>query len=134
MATISGLFTDYYELTMAQGYFLHHRNTHAVFEMFFRRQPFGGGYAVFAGLDDLLLAVVSMSFQAKEIDFLRSKGSFTDEFLSYLASFRFSGDLFSVDEGTVIFPREPLIRVHGNLPECQLIESLLLNCINFLSF
>lgn len=131
MVRNAALLTDLYELTMMQGYFhygMHHR---AVFDMFFRRQPFQGGFSVFAGLDDLLETLKELRFYPEDLDYLRSLESFDAAFLEYLESFRFTGDLWSVPEGTLVFPQEPLIRVHTTILEAQLIESLLLNTINF---
>ncbi len=127
----SGLFTDFYELTMSQGYHRFGENRHVVFDMFYRRQPFSGGFAVFAGLDDLIDHIMEFRFSDDEITYLRSVGSFSDDFLSFLREFRFTGDLYAVPEGSVVFPCEPLIRVHAPLIEAQLIEGLLLNTINF---
>jgi nicotinate phosphoribosyltransferase len=127
----AALMTDLYELTMMQGYFrygMHHR---AVFDMFFRRQPFNGGFAVFAGLDDLLETLTTMRFSGEDIDYLRTLGLFDEPFLEYLRDFRFTGDLWAVPEGTLVFPQEPLIRVHTSILEAQLIESILLNTVNF---
>jgi len=133
MAVYSALFTDFYSLTMAQGYWKHNPNRKAVFEMFFRRQPYGGGYAIFTGLKTLLDSLASLSFTDDDIDYLKSLGSFEDSFLAYLKDFRFTGTLWAVNEGTVVFPHEPLIRIESSLIECQLIEGLLLNIINFQS-
>jgi len=127
----AALLTDLYELTMMQGYHrygLHHR---AVFDMFFRRQPFGGGFSVFAGLDDLLTTIENLRFEPEELEYLRGLSLFDDAFLEYLSDFRFTGDIWAVPEGTLVFPQEPLIRVHTTILEAQLIESLLLNTINF---
>jgi nicotinate phosphoribosyltransferase len=131
--TASALFTDFYSLTMAQGYWKRNMNHRAVFEMFFRRQPFDGGYAIFAGLGTLLQRLGEFSFSADDIAWLRSRGIFEDSFIDYLRDFRFSGSLWALDEGTVVFPQEPLIRIEGGLIECQLIEGMLLNIINFQS-
>lgn len=125
------LLTDFYELTMAQGYFLNNRNPRVVFEMFFRRQPYGGGYSVFAGLEDLLDRLAGLKFDASDLEYLKEQGSFHPDFLEYLADFRFRGDVYAMNEGSLIFPNEPVIRVHSGLIECQLIESLLLNTVNF---
>jgi nicotinate phosphoribosyltransferase len=130
-ANASALFTDFYSLTMAQGYWKHNRNRQAVFEMFFRRQPFDGGYAIFAGLGTLLERLRVLAFSDTDIAYLAGLGMFEDGFLNHLKNFRFSGSLWAIDEGTVVFPHEPLIRVEGGLVECQLIEGLLLNSINF---
>ena len=133
MAVNSALFTDFYSLTMAQGYWKHNPNRKAVFEMFFRRQPYGGGYAIFTGLETLLDSLASLSFTGDDIAYLKSLGLFEDSFLAYLKDFRFTGTLWAADEGTVVFPHEPLIRIESSLIECQLIEGLLLNIINFQS-
>jgi len=127
----SGLLTDLYELTMMQGYYHYKMNERAVFDMFYRRQPFNGGFSIFAGLEDLVETLENLTFEEDEIAYLRSIGYFNEEFLDFLRNFRFSGDLWSVSEGTVVFPGEPLIRVHATLMEAQLIESLLLNIINY---
>jgi nicotinate phosphoribosyltransferase len=127
----AALLTDWYELTMMQGYHHHGLQHRAVFDMFFRRQPFDGGFSVFAGLEDLLETLETLRFLPEEIDYLRRQGVFREEFLEYLASFRFSGDLWSVPEGTLVFPQEPLLRVHASILEAQLVESLLLNTINY---
>lgn len=126
-----GLYLDYYELTMAQGYFLSNRhNLKSNFDYFFRTNPFGSGYTVFAGLSDFLELLQLFRFGKDSIDYLHKRG-FKDEFLDYLKEFRFKGKIFSAKEGEIVFPYEPLIRVEGNIVETQLIESLLLNVINF---
>jgi nicotinate phosphoribosyltransferase len=129
----SALFTDFYSLSMAQGYWKKNMNRRAVFDMFFRRQPFGGGFSIFAGLGPLLETLESFSFSPEDIAYLKSLGSFEEPFLDYLRGFRFTGTLWAVDEGTVIFPQEPLLRLDGGLIECQIIEGMLLNIINFQS-
>lgn len=126
-----GLFTDFYELTMAQGYFLHGRaEKHASFDYFFRHAPFGGSYAVFAGLGDFLAATEQLSFGADDIDYLRSLG-LDPRFLEYLAGFRFTGHIWAVREGEIVFPGEPVLRVEAPIIEGQILETLLLNLINF---
>ncbi|MFO8048556.1 MAG: nicotinate phosphoribosyltransferase [Desulfosudaceae bacterium] len=128
---INGLYTDYYELTMSQGYFLSGKGRDTtVFDYVFRDNPFGGGYVIFAGLDNLLAALGRFSYQAEELDYLREQG-FDNDFLSFLKDFRFQGTIHSVREGEVVFPLEPLMRVEGTVIECQLVETLLLNFINF---
>ncbi len=126
-------YTDYYELTMAQGYFLSgmHRKT-ASFDYFFRKIPFAGGYVVYAGLNELIETIQNLSFTGEEISYLKKEG-FHPEFLEYLENFEFRGSLWSAREGEVIFPNEPILRVEGNLLETQLIETLLLNILNFQS-
>ncbi len=127
----SGLFTDLYELTMIQGYHRFNENRQVVFDMFYRRQPFSGGFAVFAGLDDLIDHILEFRFSDEEIAYLKGVGLFSDDFLAYLREFRFSGDLYAMPEGSIVFPCEPLLRVHAPLVEAQLIEGMLLNTINF---
>jgi len=129
----SGLFADFYSLIMAQGYWKQNRNRRASFEFFFRKQPFGGGYTVFAGLGTLLGNLADFSFSAGDVEYLESLGLFEEDFVRYLGGFRFSCSLWSVDEGTVVFPHEPVIRVEGSLVECQLVEGVLLNAVNFQS-
>ena len=126
-------FTDYYELTMAQGYFLagvHHKT--ASFDYFFRKVPFDGGYVLFAGLKELIETIKHLKFSKDELEYLVSEG-FSDEFIKYLKSFRFEGNIWSAKEGEIVFPGEPILRVEGNLLETQLIETLLLNVLNFQS-
>jgi nicotinate phosphoribosyltransferase len=126
-----GLYTDFYELTMAQGFFYHNReNDSATFDYFFRTNPFDGGFTVFAGLQDFLDLLLDFTFSNSDIAFLKSQG-LKNEFLAYLKDFRFKGDIFSVNEGEIVFPNEPVLRVDGNIIECQIIESILLNILNF---
>jgi nicotinate phosphoribosyltransferase len=132
-ARCSALQTDFYELTMAQGYFKKKMHGRAVFEMFFRRHPFGAGFSVFAGLEPFLDTLQKLSFSCGDIEYLRSLGCFDNDFLEYLSGFKFTGNIDAVDEGSIVFPQEPLIRVYGTIIECQIIETLLLNTINFQS-
>jgi nicotinate phosphoribosyltransferase len=126
-----GLYTDFYELAMAQGYYLCGRkNERAAFNYFFRTNPFNGGYTVFAGLQDLLSALTEFNFSDEDIRYLADQGM-QKEFLEYLTHFQFSGSINSVSEGEIVFPNEPILQVEGNIIECQLIESLLLNFLNF---
>ncbi|PJA98177.1 MAG: nicotinate phosphoribosyltransferase [Ignavibacteriales bacterium CG_4_9_14_3_um_filter_30_11] len=128
-----GLFTDHYEFTMAQGYFLDGRKeTKACFDYFFRKNPFKSGYVIFAGLQDFLEMLSEFNFNDDSISHLKRVG-FNDDFLDYLKDFKFNGKIYSVKEGEVIFNNEPVIIVEGNIIETQLIESLLLNMINFQS-
>jgi nicotinate phosphoribosyltransferase len=125
------LYTDLYELTMAQGYFLSGReNDTACFDYFFRKLPFKGGYAVFAGLGDLLEILKDYRFGKDEIDYLKAQG-FKKEFLSYLKDFELQCDIFAAKEGEIVFNNTPLVRVQGNIIEAQIIETLLLNILNF---
>jgi nicotinate phosphoribosyltransferase len=129
----SALFSDFYALTMSQGYWKQNPNRQAVFEMFFRRQPFAGGYTIFAGLGTLLENLAGFSFSDDDIAYIKSLDTFDPLFIEYIKNFRFSGSLWAVDEGSVVFPQEPIIRIKGNLIECQIIEGMLLNIINFQS-
>lgn len=129
----SALVTDFYELTMAQGYFLKKHNPQVVFDMFYRTNPFHGGYIIFTGLEDLLTKLENLCFSKEDIAYLSSLGVFRKEFLDFLSTYRFSGTIYAFDEGTPAFPGEPLVRVHTNLIDAQIIESLLLNDINFQS-
>ncbi|MFP4431110.1 MAG: nicotinate phosphoribosyltransferase [Spirochaetaceae bacterium] len=127
----SALLTDLYELTMIQGYRHYDLNPQVVFDMFFRRQPFDGGFSVFAGLEDLLKTLEELAFSDSDLEYLDSLGQFRPDFLDYLKGFRFQGDVYAAPEGTLIFPQEPVVRIHGTLIEAQIIESLLLNIVNF---
>lgn len=127
------LYTDLYELTMAQGYYLSGRHEQpATFDYFFRSLPFDGGYVIFAGLSDLLQIVQDFKFHEDEIDYLRTQG-FKEEFLTYLKDFELKVTIHSVKEGEVVFPNEPLLRVEGTLVETQILETILLNTLNFSS-
>lgn len=126
-----GIYTDFYELTMAQGYFYcGKKDDTATFNYFFRTNPFGGGFTVFAGLHDFLEMLSKFTFDDSDIAYLKKQGFKTD-FLEYLADFRFSGNILSAREGEIMFPNEPVLQVEGNIIECQLIESMLLNILNF---
>ncbi|RUT77927.1 nicotinate phosphoribosyltransferase [Ancylomarina longa] len=129
----TGLYTDFYELTMAQGYFLcGKKNEQTVFDYYYRTNPYQGGYLVFAGLQDLLYILKNFSFSKENIDFLRKTG-LKEEFLDYLLKFKFTASVYSIKEGEIAFPNEPIVRVEGNIIEAQLIETLLLNYLNFQS-
>ena len=131
--SITATYTDLYQLTMGQVYFLKgNAKKDAVFDYFFRKIPFNGGYVVFAGLGDLLPVIEDLRFTEDDVDYLRSIGLDAD-FVKYLRSFRFSGAIKSVREGEIIFPNEPVVRVEGNMVEAQIIETILLNFLNFQS-
>ncbi len=128
-----GLYTDFYELTMAQSYFFTQRvDDCATFDYFYRKNPFKGGYVVFAGLEELLHLISEFRYSEEDIAYLRKQGM-KAEFLEYLKNFRFSGNIYSVKEGEIVFPNEPLLTVEANLIEAQLIETLILNYLNFQS-
>ncbi len=127
------LYTDLYQLTMGQGYFKsgYHQKT-AHFDFFFRKAPFSGEYVVFAGLADLLSVLESYRFTDDEREWLRQNG-FEAEFCDFLAGYRFDGSIISAREGDVVFPGEPILTVSGSLLSCQLVETLVLNLLNFQS-
>ncbi len=133
MLTITGNYTDLYQISMAQVYF--HENKHrqsAVFDYFFRKNPFKGGYTVFAGLGTLLDTLETLHFSEQDLRFLAEQG-FKDDFIDYLADFRFTGTLESCREGDLVFPGAPVVTVKAPLIEAQLIETVLLNTLNFQS-
>lgn len=127
----SALITDFYELTMMQGYFLKKHNPRVVFDVFYRNNPFNGGYTVFAGLEELIDELEEFRFSDEDIAYLRSLDYFDSTFLDYLEGYRFSGDLYAFEEGTPAFPGEPLVRVESSLMDCQLVEAFILNKLNF---
>ncbi len=128
-----GLYTDFYELTMAYGYFRKGRiGETAVFDYSFRTNPFQNGFTVYAGLRDLLEMLECFTYSSSDLEYLQSCG-FPSDFLEYLRDFRFRGTIYSMEEGEVVFPGEPLMRVEGSLIETQLVESMLLNVLNFQS-
>lgn len=125
------LVTDFYELTMSNAYFVKNmRNIYAYFDVFFREIPDKGGYVIFAGLEQVIDYVKNLKFDNEDIDFLKSLNKFSDNFLDYLASFKFTGTIWSVPEGTVVFPNEPLITIKAPLIEAQLLETTILLLIN----
>lgn len=129
--TDCSLLCDFYALTMANALVENGRGDEYVyFDVFFRRIPDGGGYAVFAGLEDIIEFVKNIRFSQSDIEFLRSKGIFGEKFLSFLADFHFSGNILSVPEGAVVFPKEPLMIIHGRIAELLLLETYILQTVN----
>ncbi len=125
------LLTDFYELTMANGYFEHGlKDEIAYFDMFFRRVPDNGGFAIMAGLEQLIDYLDNLCFSQEDIKFLRNKGIFCEEFLDYLKNFKFECDVWAIPEGTPIFPHEPIITVRGPVIQAQFIETMILLTIN----
>ncbi|HCD70265.1 MAG TPA: nicotinate phosphoribosyltransferase [Ruminococcaceae bacterium] len=125
------LLCDFYQLTMGNGYFqTGKRDTIAYFDVFFRRVPENGGFAVCAGLEQIIEYIEGLHFDEDDIDFLRKKGIFDENFLRYLANFKFEGDIYAVPEGTPVFPFEPLVTVRAPAIQAQLIETMLLLLIN----
>ncbi len=122
---------DFYQLTMGNGYFrTRHADRIAYFDVFFRRVPDGGGYAICAGLEQVINYIQGLRFSEEDIQYLRSKGIFGEDFLQYLRDFRFTGDIWAVPEGTPVFPSEPLITVRAPAIQAQLIETMLLLLVN----
>ena len=125
------LLTDLYELTMMQGYFKNKaQNETVIFDAFYRNNPCGGGYAISAGLEQVIQYIRELHFSEEDIAYLSSLGIFEPDFLDYLKDFRFSGDIYAIPEGTVIFPREPIVKVIAPIMEAQLVETAILNIIN----
>ncbi len=124
------LVMDFYELTMSQVYFNEGKNEEVVFDLFYRRNPDNGGLAIFAGLNQIIEYIQDLHFGEEEIAYLRSLHRFSDEFLDYLSTVQFTGDMWAVPEGTPVFPYEPLVKVRAPLIEAQLVETALLLAIN----
>jgi len=131
MINYTATYTDKYQLAMSQVYFLKgQKETKAVFDYFFRKLPFNGGYAIFAGLEDLLNTLDMLRFDKDDLVYLKELGYHTD-FISYLQDFRFSGNIYSSEEGDMVFPVRPVLQIEANIIEAQIIETLLLNILNF---
>ena len=124
-----GLLTDLYELTMCQSYFEHERFEPATFDLFIRKMPPDRAYFIFAGLEEALFYLKNIKFEKDQLDYLREQG-FKKKFLNYLKNFKFEGDVYSLKEGSIVFPDEPMLRVTAPLPQAQLVETFLLNAIN----
>lgn len=122
---------DFYELTMCNGYFVKGlKDKKVVFDMFYRKNPDDGGFVIFAGLEQFVKYVQNISFDDNDIEYLRTKGFFNEDFLEYLKNFKFNGDIYAVPEGTVVYPNTPLVTVVAPLIDAQLIETMLLLTIN----
>ena len=125
------LLTDLYQLTMLQGYFEEKQaNETVIFDMFFRNNPNSGGYSVCAGLQQVIEYIEGLHFADEDISYLKTLNLFSDKFLSYLKDFKFTGDIYAIPEGSVIFPKEPIMKIVAPIMEAQLIETALLNIIN----
>lgn len=124
------LLTDLYELTMMQGYYEKGQNENVIFDVFFRQSPCNNGYSVCAGLDQVIDYIKNLHFTYDDVDYLRGLGIFKEDFLHYLSGFHFSGDIYAIPEGTVVFPKEPLLKVVAPIMEAQLVETAILNIIN----
>ena len=124
------LLTDLYELTMMQGYYKNGTNETVVFDAFYRTNPSGGGFAIAAGLEQMVDYINNLHFSEDDIAYLGSLGLFDSDFLNYLRGFHFSGDIYAIPEGSVVFPREPLVKVVAPIMEAQIVETAILNIIN----
>jgi len=125
------LLTDFYELTMMQGYLKSGKHQERViFDMFYRKNPCGNGFAICCGLEQVVEYIRNLNFSEEDIDYLRSLGTFDEDFIEYLRGFHFTGDIYAIPEGTVVFPKEPLIKVIAPVIEAQLVETAILNLVN----
>ena len=126
------MLSDFYEFTMANGYYENEmKDTVAVFDAFYRKNPDGGGYAIFAGLNDIISYIKNLHFTDEDIEYFKSQGDFSEGFLEYLRNFKFTGDVYSFPEGSVMFPGEPIVTVKAPIIECSIIETYLLLSMNF---
>lgn len=131
MHNFTATYTDLYQISMAQVYFKQGKHKHeAVFDYFFRKLPFEGGYAIFTGLENLLEILEDFKFSKEDLKYLKDQG-LDSEFLDYLKDFKFKGNVFSATEGDIVFPTRPVLQVEGNMVEAQLVETILLNILNF---
>lgn len=125
------LLTDLYELTMMQGYFKNNdKNKTVIFDGFYRNNPFGNSFAIFCGLEQVIEYIKNLKFDKDDIQYLRSLDIFDEDFLTYLSNFRFTGNIYALPEGSVMFPKEPMIKVIAPIIEAQLIETAILNILN----
>ncbi len=124
------LLTDLYELTMMQGYYETQENETVIFDVFFRENPNKGGYSIMAGLEQVIEYIKNLNFSYDDVDYFRKLGIFSEDFLQYLSGFHFSGSIYAIPEGTIIFPKEPLLKVIAPIMEAQLVETAILNIIN----
>ena len=128
---ISPLLTDLYELNMVQAYLDRGEDQEAVFEFFVRRLPSRRGFLLASGLEEVLLYLETLAYSPQEIDWLKHTGRFHDNLLDYLKTFRFTGDVHAIPEGTVCFASEPLLRITAPLPMAQIIETRIINLLHF---
>lgn len=125
------LLTDLYEITMMQAYFKNNnKNKMAIFDVFYRKNPMDGGYAISAGLEQVIECINNLHFTEDDINYLASLKIFEDDFLDYLKNFKFTGDIYAIPEGSVMFPREPMLKVIAPIMEAQFIETAILNILN----
>lgn len=128
------LLTDFYQLTMSNAYFIENLNEEKlIFDVFFRKNPSDGGYTIVCGIDEVVEYIQNLKFTDEDIAYLDSLGVFDSKFLEYLRDFKFTGEIYAVEEGTIMFPNEPIMRVKANSIEAQIIETTILNIMNFQS-
>ena len=127
------LLTDLYELTMMQGYFKTGNNRTVIFDAFNRKNPCDAVYTISCGLDQVIDYIKNLHFSYDDIMYLKSLNLFDTDFLDYLSGFHFTGDIYAIPEGTVMFPREPIIKIIAPIMEAQLVETAFLNIINLQS-
>ncbi|MEQ2466584.1 nicotinate phosphoribosyltransferase [Niallia sp. Sow4_A1] len=126
------LHTDLYQINMMETYWRDEKHERkAVFELYFRKLPFGNGFAIFAGLERILSYIKNCRFTQSDLDYLRNEGGYKEDFLLYLKNFTFSGDIYCMEEGELVFANEPILRVEAPIAEAQLIETALLNIVNY---
>ncbi len=124
------LLTDLYELTMMQGYYNKQDNPTVIFDVFYRSNPFSSGYAIAAGLEQVIEYVKNLNFSYDDVDYLRSLHIFSEDFLQYLSGYHFTGSIYAIPEGSLIFPKEPILKVVAPIMEAQLVETAILNILN----
>lgn len=124
------LLTDLYELTMMQGYYDKQDNPTVIFDVFYRSNPFSSGYAIAAGLEQVIEYVKNLNFSYDDVDYLRSLHIFSEDFLQYLSGYHFTGSIYAIPEGSLIFPKEPILKVVAPIMEAQLVETAILNILN----
>ena len=124
------LLTDLYELTMMQGYYDKQDNPTVIFDVFYRSNPFSSGYAIAAGLEQVIEYVKNLNFSYDDVDYLRSLHIFSEDFLQYLSGYHFTGSIYAIPEGSPIFPKEPILKVVAPIMEAQLVETAILNILN----
>ena len=126
------MLTDFYQLTMMNGYLKSDKKDEImIFDMFYRKNPNDGGYTIVCGINEVIDYIENLKFEEEDIQYLKSLNTFDEEFLKYLRDFKFDGEIYAVEEGTIMFPNEPIIRVKAKAMQAQLVETTILCIINF---
>ena len=126
------MLTDFYQLTMMDGYLKSDKKDEImIFDMFYRKNPNDGGYTIVCGINEVIDYIENLKFEEEDIQYLKSLNTFDEEFLQYLRDFKFDGEIYAVEEGTIMFPNEPIIRVKAKAMQAQLVETTILCIINF---